>query len=105
MAFSKKKTEEERQLSQVEELELMCKSNGWMIAREMIISKIADLGNILTLDNPDMNKLSIEIGARQLAVQTLLEFLKGIDAAIKTKNSYQNTFNKTSEFSFIQRTK
>ena len=90
-------------LDEADELELMCRGRGWIVAKGMLMQEIMNLGDIMAFKETDPTKLSVELAARQMAIEILWSWIRKIDSAIKTKNAYQETFNKSLEMNFVVR--
>lgn len=66
-------------LSEQEELMLLVKGKAWAIVRAKFLDKIVSLSDIFTLDEKDITKLAMELGARQMAAEILMKLLKEIE--------------------------
>jgi len=90
-----------QQLNEADELELMCMSKGWGVAKSILMKDILELGDITSLTELDPNKLIQEVAGRQMAISLLDNWLRKIDSKIKNKNAYHETYIKHVENSFI----
>ena len=61
-----------------EHLRSLIKSDGWGIVRKKFSEKVLALGNIL--DIKDLENVQIEIGARQMAIEILINIIREIEA-------------------------
>lgn len=65
--------EEQKQLTDAEEVESMLQSKGWAVVKAKLDEKILDLQNIHNLDEEN---LATDLKARVVAVKTLFEWVK-----------------------------
>jgi hypothetical protein len=80
------------QLNKADELELMCRGNGWRIAKEMLMKKIIELNDISTIDITNVTNLQAEVAGRNMAIATLFTWINEIDTTIKNKNAYTEVY-------------
>jgi hypothetical protein len=77
-----------KMLSEGDELELLVIGRAWAIVRQRLTDKILDISDIFSLDNQDINKLAMELGARQIASEILWNWLRDIEGdAIRNKTN------------------
>lgn len=69
-------TETKEHLTESDHIRAMLDSEGWKIVKGRLDTKILDLQSILNLDLDNPEKLSIELLGRNLAIQTLMTWLK-----------------------------
>jgi len=81
----------------------MVKSAGWSIAKGMMMDRIAELGNILTISKEiqDSAILSLELRARQNAVQTLLSFLRDVEGQVELHKTQEEIMRIPLEKSWV----
>lgn len=89
-----RKKKVDARMNEAEELELMCQGTGWAIARRMFMEKLAELGDIMSFNEEvDGNKLAIELAAKQLAINSMIAWLKSIDTQISNQRAYREAMS------------
>lgn len=88
-------------LSESRELQLLIQGDGWKIARQRLINKIVELSDILALDEPDPQKLSIRLAVNKEAIKILLEWLVSIEGE-KNNLNVQEMLKKEKTESYIK---
>lgn len=72
-------------LSEGEHLANLVKSDGWAVARRKLLERIIAIGDIFQLT--DKENLKEELGARQIAIEILRDFLRDVEGSA---NQYKN---------------
>lgn len=88
-------------LSEGEELMNLVKGRGWSIVKKRLTDEIVSLGDIFSLTNKE--NLAIELGARQMATEILLKWLKRVEGdAFTYENQNSAAFRQIREETYIQ---
>lgn len=75
-------------LADGEKINHLVQSDGWGLVKKKLIDEVMGLNDILTITEKDPQKLIMEIGARQIAIKTLLDWLRDVEGdAMKYKNN------------------
>lgn len=74
-------------------MRLMTQSNGWQLAKKRLYIKINDINSVLGVDITNPNLIN-EIGAKQLAVKTILEWIQDIEGTASQHSSHQEILRK-----------
>ena len=61
-------------------------SSVWQLIRKDLTAKIEDVGSVFGLDNMSPDKLVVEVGARQLAVQMVKEWIAEVEGKAEQYN-------------------
>jgi len=88
-------------LSEGEELANLVKGIGWSIVKKRLTEEIVSLGDIFTLNNKE--NLAIELGARQMATEILLNWMKKVEGdAFTYDNQNSAAFRQIKQETYIQ---
>ena len=68
----------------------LTKSDGWQTVRKYLLESITDLSSLMGIQTSDPVELVKEIGARQLATEIILGWLKRVESlAVQFENNQQ----------------
>lgn len=81
------------------EVRAFVESDGWSVVKDMLIKKIVDLGNILTIEDKD--NLMAEIGARQEAIKILRDWLTEVEGMSEVSKVNDTIFTEYQEKLYI----
>ena len=90
-------------LTEGEEMALMTRSTGWAIASQKIADKIMDLQMIGNVEGATNEEKVINMEARKLAVNVLVEFLTEIRSGVLNHEANKNALRDAQESGFIDR--
>lgn len=68
-------------LSKNKHIEEMIMSEGWKIAKELLLNKMLDLQNAFQIEDKDPQSMLTDLRARRLAQTLLLEWLQELTGA------------------------
>lgn len=80
-------------ITEGEKLENFVKSDNWVMVRQKLSDKIAELQSILNVPDGTPEEVMIQIAARQVAIHILLDWLKDVESTAE-----QNAANKQMAF-------
>ena len=75
----------------------MVESDGWGIAKRMLQGMILDLGDIFQIKTTDAKQVVAEIGSRQMAIETIMSWIKEIEGNVESHKSNRETFRNIRE--------
>jgi hypothetical protein len=73
-----------------EHISSLVSSEGWKLAKRALSSRILEIGNILSISKTE-NAVQ-ELGARQIAIQLVLDWLRDIEGAANQHKSNKDIY-------------
>ena len=82
-------------LSEGEQIQQMTETQGWQIVKERIFKRLADAGSILGIESKDPEKMMLELSAKQMAVQIVIDWLReDVDGEVEKHKNYNEILTK-----------
>jgi len=80
-----------------EELKNLVEGRGWGIAKERFNNLMLDIGNIFDIKGADPQAITIQIAARQIAIETLTGWIRDIEGSVSQYKSNAEMMRKVQE--------
>ena len=103
--MSNKKLDKDTQkvFAEGQEIVDMVKSPGWGQAKHFLIESALSIGNIMTIKGDDPSKVMIQLAARQMAVETLFNWIRDIEGTAAQHLSNSEEFLKLQREEYVMR--
>lgn len=92
-----------RRIKEGTEIKEMIKSEGWILAKRMLMTEITSLSDIMRYSNTSPDTLFTEIAANQQAIKVLLEWLRKVEGLAETIDHYKQSLVETQTEEYIKR--
>lgn len=79
-------------LDEGSELQSLVASDGWKIARARLRDNVLSIGNIMAITGDDPTKIMAQLAARQIAVETILNWVNDIEGSAAQFKSHAEQF-------------
>lgn len=80
-----------------EKLKSMTESEGWSIAKQLLLKKVAEQLNLSNITNIDPNNIVQIIGIRQETAKALMEWLREIEGNVEQHTSNSGAFSEVND--------
>lgn len=85
-----------------EEIKRLVESIGWQLAKKRLVERIIDLQSVMNVAGDTAETVVIDLKARRIAVDLLLEWLKDVEGTAKQHESNKDMLLKIQHESFIK---
>ena len=90
-------------LSDGDKLLDLVKSEGWGIAKRRLHESVLAINNILTISGKDPANIAIELSARQVAIQTILDWINDIEGSAAQHKGHKEQLENIQHSDFMLR--
>lgn len=80
----------------------MTQSEGWRLAKRVLFAKINDLNSLLGIDTGKSETILMEIGAKQMAVKTIIDWIKEVEGTADQHQSHKEVLDKEAQNDYLR---
>lgn len=99
--MSELSSETKKVMTEGEQLALMVRGDAWAIAKRMLNQKLLELGNILSITAEEKERVVAELGARQMAIETVIKWVNELEGVASQHENNREAYKKIVDDSHI----